>query len=99
MPARGVSRPLPFSLSPEVYAAVDFTGLPLHLLALHAMIVSAGQSANTAKHTSTVGDRKDVAAVQFSEVPLESQIEELSTRYGSSFLILGLSWLPPKLRS
>ncbi|XP_059585221.1 coiled-coil domain-containing protein 13 isoform X2 [Alligator mississippiensis] len=40
----------------------------------------AGQSANTAKHTSTVGDRKDVAAVQFSEVPLESQIEELSTR-------------------
>uniref|UniRef100_A0A7M4E295 Coiled-coil domain containing 13 n=1 Tax=Crocodylus porosus TaxID=8502 RepID=A0A7M4E295_CROPO len=40
----------------------------------------AGQSANTAKQTSTVGDRKDLAAVQFSEVPLESQIEELSTR-------------------
>ncbi|XP_019363606.1 PREDICTED: coiled-coil domain-containing protein 13 isoform X2 [Gavialis gangeticus] len=40
----------------------------------------AGQSANTAKQTLTVGDRKDLAAVQFSEVPLESQIEELSTR-------------------
>ncbi|XP_042715896.2 coiled-coil domain-containing protein 13 isoform X10 [Chrysemys picta bellii] len=39
-----------------------------------------GQSANSSRHTLTASDRKDLTAAQLSEVPLKSQIEELTTR-------------------
>ncbi|XP_038248261.1 coiled-coil domain-containing protein 13 isoform X2 [Dermochelys coriacea] len=39
-----------------------------------------GQSANSSRHTLTASDRKDLTATQLSEVPLKSQIEELTTR-------------------
>ncbi|XP_067386509.1 coiled-coil domain-containing protein 13 isoform X2 [Emydura macquarii macquarii] len=39
-----------------------------------------GQSANSSRHALIVGDRKDLTAAQLSEVPLTSQIEELTTR-------------------
>ncbi|XP_048693367.1 coiled-coil domain-containing protein 13 isoform X2 [Caretta caretta] len=40
----------------------------------------AGQSANSSRHALTASDRKDLTAAQLSEVPLKSQIEELTTR-------------------
>uniref|UniRef100_K7F3X3 Coiled-coil domain containing 13 n=2 Tax=Pelodiscus sinensis TaxID=13735 RepID=K7F3X3_PELSI len=39
-----------------------------------------GQSANSARPILTVSDRKDLTTAQLSEVPLKSQIEELTTR-------------------
>ncbi|XP_065255889.1 coiled-coil domain-containing protein 13 [Emys orbicularis] len=39
-----------------------------------------GQAANSSRHTLTASDRKDLTAAQLSEVPLKSQIEELTTR-------------------
>ncbi|XP_074841304.1 coiled-coil domain-containing protein 13 isoform X2 [Carettochelys insculpta] len=39
-----------------------------------------GQSPNSSRQTLTVSDRKDLTAAQLSEVPLKSQIEELTTR-------------------
>ncbi|XP_073190905.1 coiled-coil domain-containing protein 13 isoform X3 [Lepidochelys kempii] len=39
-----------------------------------------GQSADSSRHTLTASDRKDLTAAQLSEVPLKSQIEELTTR-------------------
>ncbi|XP_077664576.1 coiled-coil domain-containing protein 13 isoform X1 [Eretmochelys imbricata] len=39
-----------------------------------------GQSANSSRHTLAASDRKDLTAAQLSEVPLKSQIEELTTR-------------------
>ncbi|XP_051468296.1 coiled-coil domain-containing protein 13 isoform X1 [Apus apus] len=40
----------------------------------------AGQSAHHSKLTRNVSDRKELPAAQLSKLPLESQIEELSTR-------------------
>jgi len=63
----------------------------LVLLKLHLVIKSTGRSASHSRLASNARDRKELSAAQLSKLPLESQIEELSTRYGSPSSALSYS--------
>lgn len=54
----------------------------LVLLMLHFVMKFPGQSAGQSRLSLNMSDRKELSAAQLSKLPLESQIEELSTRYG-----------------
>lgn len=50
------------------------------LLKLHFVMKSTGQASHS-RLTLNMSDRKELSAAQLSRLPLESQVEELSTRY------------------